>query len=274
MKTKKFLGFIVLLIFELAINGCGEPEPMADFSFSPSTAEIGTKVTFNNHSTNAIKFLWDFGDGTTSTEENPTHIFYNDGIHSISLTATGDGGTNSTSKTIEISLPLCGDGSGYPVTFCKQVANYQYGYGEKDKDVIVVECLVGPKNATVSNQENGTYYCAGTYKLSTFENAEIGINWGGRTTYSMYQECSVSRGDGAFSIKVDKTSGGSGNIYLTMSSDWHWMFDIVLINTNCDTHKSVKINPTSNRIPEIIQDEHNKKVINCEQIYDLNLFSN
>ena len=142
---------------------------------------------------------------------------------------------NDESPTGSGNKETCGEGEGYPVEFCRQVGNYEAGYGVSGEDTIIVNCIVGPKGATVSNTKNGTYYCSGTYKLSTFSFGEISFNFGGSTQYDIYDEHTISSaGEGTFSVKVKKTSGGSGNIFLSMASGSSWMFDIVLINIDCD----------------------------------------
>lgn len=129
------------------------------------------------------------------------------------------------------TIENCGDGQGYKVVFTKQVDHYEAGYGVPGQDVITVSCLVGPAGATVSNSTNGTYYCAGTYKLSTYQTAKIDIAWGGTTSYSMHESFNIpSSGTGTFKLKCNKTSGGQGNIFLTMSSGSSWMFNTVLVN--------------------------------------------
>ena len=108
-------------------------------------------------------------------------------------------------------------------------------------DEINVTCLVGPKGATVSNQTNGTYYCAGTYKLSSFDEGEISIGWGGTTYFDSFPEdYQINKGEGTFSLEITKKSGGSGNIFLSMSSGSKWMFNVVLINI-CSSSKSTSI---------------------------------
>lgn len=60
--------------------------PNADFSY---TVGNSTEVTFTNNSTDASSYLWDFGDGSSSTLTNPTHVF-EAGLHEISLIAFND----------------------------------------------------------------------------------------------------------------------------------------------------------------------------------------
>jgi len=48
----------------------------------------------------ATSWLWDFGDGTTSTTRNPTHIYNRAGRYTVTLTVTNSAGT-STKTTSE-----------------------------------------------------------------------------------------------------------------------------------------------------------------------------
>ena len=117
------------------------------------------------------------------------------------------------------------------VEFCRQQDNYQSGFGVPSVDKITIVCISGPTGATVSNQMNGEYMIKGTYKLGSFSNAEIQLNWGGTPTYSSYTSHVItSPGSGAFMVKVNKVSGGSGNLYLSMISGTKWMFDATPYN--------------------------------------------
>ena len=62
------------------------PEPLAGFTWS----QAGLIISFGNTSQNAISYLWDFGDGNTSTETNPVHTFSTDGTYLVSLTSTSE----------------------------------------------------------------------------------------------------------------------------------------------------------------------------------------
>ncbi len=63
----------------------------------------GTSVTFNNSSTNANSYLWSFGDNSNSVEENPIHTYAAPGTYTVTLTATNNCGTVSSTKTVEIA---------------------------------------------------------------------------------------------------------------------------------------------------------------------------
>ena len=52
-------------------------------------------VTFRNQSKYGSFYEWTFGDGTTSNEQNPVHLYQNPGVYSVTLKVTGPGGTTS-----------------------------------------------------------------------------------------------------------------------------------------------------------------------------------
>lgn len=69
------------------------------FCTSPST------VTFVNTSTDASSYSWNFGDGGTSIDQNPTHIYTSYGKFTVSLTVQGTfGGSDAITKTNFIEL--------------------------------------------------------------------------------------------------------------------------------------------------------------------------
>ena len=83
----------------------GTYPPTADFSVDRTTGLTGRKFTFDDEPTNnPTEWLWDFGDGNTSTEANPTHTYAQEGTYSVSLTLTNDDGTDTETKTDLITV--------------------------------------------------------------------------------------------------------------------------------------------------------------------------
>lgn len=78
-------------------------DPAADAEFVYSTDSAGT-VTFVNQSRDADEYLWLFGDGMSSEEEDPVHSFPGDGDYNVLLIAKNDCGADTLSQTINISL--------------------------------------------------------------------------------------------------------------------------------------------------------------------------
>jgi gliding motility-associated-like protein len=73
------------------------PPPVADFigSFQgcrPLTVSFTNTTQFSQFVTS---YQWNFGDGGISNQTDPTYTYYNPGTYTVSLTATGPGGTSS-----------------------------------------------------------------------------------------------------------------------------------------------------------------------------------
>ena len=72
------------------------PAPVAAFSLSPSSGDAPLSVNFTNESSGDISgYSWDFGDGNTSTASNPSHVYTVAGSYTVTLTATGPGGSDT-----------------------------------------------------------------------------------------------------------------------------------------------------------------------------------
>lgn len=78
--------------------------PVANFSASQTSGIIPLHVWFTDASTGApASWSWDFGDGTTSTEQHPDHIYTAPGTYTVSLTVSNTAGTDTTVRTIRVS---------------------------------------------------------------------------------------------------------------------------------------------------------------------------
>jgi Zn-dependent metalloprotease len=73
--------------------------PVADFTNNVDTTCTG-EIFFTDISTNAPNdWLWNFGDGNTSTLKNPVHTYMANGLYSVELIAINSIGNNSVIKT-------------------------------------------------------------------------------------------------------------------------------------------------------------------------------
>ncbi|MGN6602649.1 MAG: PKD domain-containing protein [Ginsengibacter sp.] len=68
------------------------PIPVASFTYDPLQPKENTFTNFTNHSIGATHYVWSFGDGDTSTLENPKHIFDATGSYTVCLKAINDYG--------------------------------------------------------------------------------------------------------------------------------------------------------------------------------------
>ena len=98
----------------------GETRPMADFSATSTSGNEPLSVTFTNASTSydgITSWSWDFGDGGTSTKQNPTHIYTSDGIYTVTLTVTeADGDSDTKTKSGYITVRDTGPTANFSVT--------------------------------------------------------------------------------------------------------------------------------------------------------------
>jgi PKD repeat protein len=75
-------------------------------------------VSFINNTLYADTYLWDFGNGATSIERNPTYTYHNPGIYRVRLIATGDGGQDEYSSFVTVLVS--------PVAYMNVAPNYVY----------------------------------------------------------------------------------------------------------------------------------------------------
>jgi len=86
--------------------------PIADFSGAPMSGLPPLGVSFTDLSQNTVTtWAWDFGDGNTSSVQNPLNTYNNSGVYTVSLTVTGPGGSDTETKTDYITVdyhpPTC-----------------------------------------------------------------------------------------------------------------------------------------------------------------------
>ena len=78
------------------IKACG-----AKFTAQPTEGAAPLTVQFTDQSVGATSWEWDFGDGETSTEQNPSHTYSEAGIYDVSLTIYGIWGAEPDTETKE-----------------------------------------------------------------------------------------------------------------------------------------------------------------------------
>jgi len=81
--------------------------PTAGFTYSPESPTVQQNLSFTEQSEDpegkTLFYLWDFGDGSTSTERNPIHSYAESGTYTVKLTVTDDEeATDAYSVTITI----------------------------------------------------------------------------------------------------------------------------------------------------------------------------
>jgi len=76
--------------------------PVANFSSNVTSGFVPFTMQFTDLSENATQWKWDFGDGSTSTEQSPVHTYSAVGNYRVNLTVSNENGTNSTFALITV----------------------------------------------------------------------------------------------------------------------------------------------------------------------------
>ena len=162
------------------------PPVVANFTGGPTNGLAPLTVSFTNLSSGATNYSWDFGDGQTSANLNPTNTYTNAGSYSVSLTAIGAGGTNTLTRTnyILVTNPpppavvadfAAGPTNGVaPLTvlftnLSSGATNYSWDFGDS--------------NLSASINPTNTYTNAGSFTVSLTAIGAGGTNTLTRTNY-------------------------------------------------------------------------------------------
>jgi len=77
----------------------------SNFTATPTSGKVPLNVTFTDTSgASPIKWLWNFGDGINSTDQNPIHQYTTAGTYNVSLKAWNDLGSDTMEKPTYISV--------------------------------------------------------------------------------------------------------------------------------------------------------------------------
>jgi PKD repeat protein len=100
----------------IAVSAPGGPEaPQADFTQDRTAGNTPLTVNFSDLTAGDVtSWLWSFGDGDSSSERDPTHVYTTAGLFTVTLTATGPGGSNVRSR---VDLILANQLGGVDIDF-------------------------------------------------------------------------------------------------------------------------------------------------------------
>ena len=112
-------GILVLLLALMlpGVTGSGANQPgyivvgvapIAQFNAYYAFATVPTKVMFvdNSMGSTPMTYQWDFGDGSTSTEQNPSHMYTLRGLYTVKLTVTNQFGSSTEIKKDYITIGM------------------------------------------------------------------------------------------------------------------------------------------------------------------------
>src|SRR6266550_4052041 len=209
----------------------------SDFTASPTSGTAPLAVSFTDVSTGGpTAWSWNFGDGGTSTQQNPTHTYSTAGTYSVSLTVSNATGSATASKTnyIVVTVPLTADFAASPTSGTAPLAvsftdvstggptSWSWNFGDG--------------NTSTQQNPTHTYSTAGTYSVSlTVSNATGSAN-ASKTNYivvavPLTTDFAASPTSGTAPLAVSFTDVSTGG-----PTSWSWNFG--------DGNTSTQQNPT------------------------------
>ena len=186
----------VLSNFSLSGGSTNSP-PTADFSYTTTdlTAYFADLSTDSDGSITA--WAWDFGDGNTSTAQNPSHAYAASGTYAVSLTVTDDdGAADATSKDVTVSSSTTNNPptADFTYTTIDLTANFTDQSTDSDGSVVGWSWNFGDGNTSTSQNPSHTYAAAGTYTVSLTVTDDDGA------TDATSQDVTVSSSSGGITL--------------------------------------------------------------------------
>lgn len=217
--------------------------PVALFHSNVTSGTVPTTVQFMDSSTNSpTSWIWSFGDGGSSTEQNPVHAYTSAGTYTVTLTATNAGGSNTVSKTghIVVSTVATTPVAAFLSTVESGTAPLTVQF--VDSSVNTPTSWVwsfGDGNTSTLQNPSHTYMTEGTYTVTlTVTNA------GGSDTMTKARYISVTYAEPLTSFTSNVTRGAAPlSVGFTDTSNntptsWKWKFGDDATSTDQNpTHK-------------------------------------
>ncbi len=155
------------------------PPPVAAFSGSPTSGTYPLDVVFTDESTGSpTSWSWTFGDGGTSTAQNPTHTYNTAGTYDVSLSVSNDNGSDSLTKTGYITVTEPGSGSWVTITyddFEGGWGNYTDGGGDCSLYTSGTYAHQGSNAADIQDNSGvaSSFYHTNGYDVSGYSDLEV-----------------------------------------------------------------------------------------------------
>ena len=207
-----------------------EPAPAANFSATPLSGASPLSVTFTDSSAGFITgWQWDFGDSTTSTLKNPTHVYAAIGTYTVKLIVTGPGGTNTSTQTNYIAVNPVTPVASFTATPLSGAAPLSVTFTDTSAGS-VTGWLWDFGDFAMSSQQDPvhSYVAPGSYTVKLTVNGPGGTNTKTQTSYitvnpvaplAPVANFSATPLSGAPPLSVTFTDSSTGSI-----TSWQWDF--------------------------------------------------
>ena len=204
-------------------RGGGNNRPRADFTYSPSAPTDMDTIQFTDESRDPggsiASWLWDFGDGSTTTEKNPTHQYADNGKYTVTLTVRdNDDAQDEIAKQITVlNVPPKAD---FTINSSPKPASQsviQFTDQSSDSDGLIVLWRWEFGDGTTSTDQNPThkYEALATYTIRLVVTDDDGATDTASKIYDPIPPTSINDYDGLwqteeFTITLTATDDYSG----------------------------------------------------------------
>ena len=194
---------------------CASPmAPQVDFAVNTTLSCDGIIEFYDLSSSLPSNWLWDFGDGNTSTVRNPIHIYTSNGQYSVSLKVSNSGGADSIVQLNLISVSLPSGPTVDPVdSICKGesatlVANSGGNIYWYNDEISSTPVATGHNFSTPLLTATKTYYASAVFPNAIFS-AGPGSNSIGSNSFYTAKEFLIFNALKPFTLKSVKVFAGS-----------------------------------------------------------------
>ena len=197
----------------------------ANFNFSINNRT----VTFQNTSSNASSYIWDFGNGNTGTSTNPTVTYAADGTYNVILTAIGTCGQTFIIKEITISsAPTAGFTSG-PTTGCTPLTVQYTSTASANATTFNWQFPGGIPATSTAQNPLVVYQTSGTYSVIFTASNNVGSATATQTNYITANSAPVT----GFTQSVNNSTATFSNT-TTNATTYSWNFGDNTTSTNAN----------------------------------------
>ena len=200
----------------------------ADISMNDYTGCLPLDVSFFDNSTNVTSWIWNFGDGTTSSEMNPIHLYDSAGVFSVQLTTYNSIGCVDTIQLVDaitVYAPQYNYNSPDTIESCNSVVSYFDG-----TSVGQISWLwdFGDGTTSTNSEEVHTYSFAGNYEVSLTTYDANGCQF----TISDYANYNIAFGDIGFEYGMSCQANLFSFIDTSsFGTEWLWDFGDGTVDT-------------------------------------------
>jgi PKD repeat protein len=148
--------------------GSTNAPPAADFTFVATDLAVDFTDASTDSDGNIGSWVWDFGDGNSSTAQNPTHTFASGGTFNVTLTVTDDGGaTDAVTQPVTVTDPANSPPTA-DFTFAVTYLDVEFTDASTDTDGTVGAWAWDFGDGTTSTLQNPTHTFAsgGTFNVT------------------------------------------------------------------------------------------------------------